>query len=86
MAEPKLKFTWQLGLAVLAGAIAIGYMVNFVVNNGYNRPALLFAWIAVLVAMFFYQRHRKANARIFADRDKRREEKEFEDWSRSQQT
>ena len=86
MAELKAKFTWQLALAVLAGATAIGYIINFVLNNGYNRPALLFAWIAVLLAMFFYQRHRKVNVRSFSEREKLREEKEFEEWTRSQQS
>jgi hypothetical protein len=70
----------------MAGATAIGYIINFVSNNGYNRPALLFAWIAVLLSLVFYQRHRKVNARSLAEREKQREEKEFAEWSQSQKS
>jgi len=81
-----MKFTWQLAVSILSGLAAVGYIINFVANNGYNRPALLFAWIAVLIALAMYQQHRKVNARTIAMREKQREEKEFEEWSRSQQS
>jgi len=76
-----IKLTWQLWLSILFAIAAAGYVANFVVSNGYNRPALLFAWGGVLLSMLFYQRHRKSNANRIKLSEKEREEREFQQWS-----
>jgi lipid-A-disaccharide synthase-like uncharacterized protein len=76
----KIRFTWQLGVAIAAALFCLGYIINFISTNGYNRPAVFYAWCGLLLSMIFYQQHRKQNAKALAEREKSREENEFEEW------
>ncbi|MEO6939817.1 MAG: hypothetical protein ABI444_06725 [Candidatus Kapaibacterium sp.] len=77
-----MKFTWQLGIAIVFGLFWAGYVINFISSNGNNRPALIFAWTGFLFAMIFYQQHRKQNAKYFQNKEATLEEKEFEAWAK----
>jgi hypothetical protein len=78
-----MKPTWQLVASILCGLFMASYIVNFVFGMGYNRPALLYAWLGLMGALLFYQQHRKRMASEIAQRDKLREEKEFEEWAKT---
>ena len=80
----KIKFTWQLGVAIAAALFCVGYIINFISTMGYNRPALFYAWCGLLLALIFYQQHRRRNAKALAQRDKAVEDKEFEEWAKDQ--
>ena len=80
----RIKFTWKLGVAVIAGLACIGYVINFVASQGYNRPALFFAWLGFLIAVIFYQQHRRSIHKVIELDEKEKEEKEFREWAATQ--
>jgi hypothetical protein len=80
------RFTWQLVVAIACAAMMAGYIVNFVSGSGYNRPALLFAWIFFMAALILYQQHRKALSAYYTTREQDREEAEYREWANSQKT